>query len=32
VNQIAEHGKNPELVKRTTDFVKSLVDAVKKES
>jgi tryptophan synthase alpha chain len=29
VNQIAEHGKSPELVKRTTDFVKSLVNAVK---
>jgi tryptophan synthase alpha chain len=29
VNQIAEHGKSPELVNRTTEFVKSLVDAVK---
>lgn len=30
VNQIAEHGKSPELVNRTTEFVKSLVDAVKR--
>ncbi len=29
VNQIAEHGKSPELVARTTEFVKSLVDSVK---
>ena len=29
VNQIAEHGKSPELVSRTTEFVKSLIDAVK---
>lgn len=29
VNQIAEHGKSPGLVKRTADFVKSLVDAAK---
>lgn len=32
VNQIAEHGKSPELVSLTTDFVKSLVGAVKKTS
>jgi tryptophan synthase alpha chain len=30
VNQIAEQGNSPELVGRTTDFVKSLIDAVKK--
>jgi tryptophan synthase alpha chain len=30
VNQIAEHGKSPDLVKRVTEFVKSLGDAVKK--
>ena len=29
VNQIAEHGKSPELVKRVSEFVKSLADAVK---
>ena len=29
VNQIAEHGKSPELVKRVGGFVKSLGDAVK---
>ena len=29
VNQIAEHGKSPELVARVTAFVKSLADAVK---
>lgn len=29
VNQIAEHGKSPELVKRVGTFVKSLGDAVK---
>jgi tryptophan synthase alpha chain len=29
VNQIAKHGKSPELVKQVTEFVKSLVDAVK---
>ena len=29
VNQIAEHGKSPELVKRASMFVKSLVEAVK---
>jgi len=29
VNQIAEHGKSPDLVKRVSEFVKSLVDAVK---
>ena len=29
VNQIAEHGKSPELVKRAGSFVKSLSDAVK---
>jgi len=32
VNQIAELGKSPELVKRVADFVKSLVDAVKTNS
>ncbi len=30
VNQIAEHGKSPDLVPRVTEFVKSLVEAVKK--
>jgi tryptophan synthase alpha chain len=30
VNQIAEHGKSPELVKRVGQFVKSLVWAVKR--
>ena len=30
VNRIAEHGKSKELVPRVTEFVKSLVDAVKK--
>jgi tryptophan synthase alpha chain len=30
VNQIAQHGKTKELVPRVTEFVKSLVDAVKK--
>jgi len=29
VNQIAEHGKSKELVKRAGEFVKSLADAVK---
>ena len=29
VNQIAEHGKSPELVSRVTGFVKSLADAIK---
>jgi len=29
VNQIAEHGKSPELVARVSAFVKSLADAVK---
>lgn len=29
VNQIAEHGKSKDLVKRTSRFVKSLADAVK---
>ena len=29
VNQIAKHGKSPELVKRVGKFVKSLADAVK---
>lgn len=29
VNQIAEHGKSPDLVKRVSTFVKSLADAVK---
>jgi tryptophan synthase alpha chain len=29
VNQIAKHGKSPELVKRVGGFVKSLVSAVK---
>ena len=29
VNQIAEHGKSPELVKRVSNFVKSLATAVK---
>lgn len=29
VNQIAEHGKSPELVQRVGTFVKSLADAVK---
>jgi tryptophan synthase alpha chain len=32
VNQIAEHGKSPDLVSRTTDFVKSLVSATKNKS
>jgi len=30
VNQIAQHGKNKELVPRVTEFVQSLVSAVKK--
>ncbi|MDB6065496.1 MAG: Tryptophan synthase alpha chain [Pedosphaera sp.] len=30
VNQIAQHGKSKELVPRVTEFVKSLVDAIKK--
>jgi tryptophan synthase alpha chain len=30
VNRIAEHGKSRDLVPRVTEFVKSLVDAVKK--
>lgn len=29
VNQIAEHGKSPELVRKVSEFVKSLADAVK---
>ena len=29
VNQIAEHGKSPELVRKVSAFVKSLADAVK---
>ena len=29
VNQIAEHGKKPDLVQRVTDFVESLVKPVK---
>ena len=29
VNQIAEHGKSKDLVKRVNEFVKSLADAVK---
>ena len=29
VNQIAEHGKSPELVERVGAFVKSLAEAVK---
>ena len=29
VNQIAEHGKSPELVRKVSDFVKSLADALK---
>ena len=29
VNQIAEHGKSPDLVPRVTEFVKTLVDSVK---
>jgi tryptophan synthase alpha chain len=29
VNQIAEHGKSPELVAKVSAFVKSLTDAVK---
>ena len=29
VNQIAQHGKSPDLVPRVTEFVKSLADAVK---
>jgi tryptophan synthase alpha chain len=29
VNQIAEHGKSPELVAKASEFVKSLADAVK---
>lgn len=30
VNQIAEHGKRPDLLPRTTQFVKSLLEGVKK--
>ncbi len=30
VHQIAEHGKRPDLVQRTTQFVKSLLEGVKK--
>jgi tryptophan synthase alpha chain len=30
VNQIAEHGKSPDLVPRVATFVKNLVDAIKK--
>ena len=29
VNQIAQHGKSPELVGKVSTFVKSLADAVK---
>jgi tryptophan synthase alpha chain len=29
VNQIAEHGQSPELVRKVSEFVKSLADAVK---
>ena len=29
VNQIAQHGKSPDLVKRTGEFVKTLADAIK---
>jgi tryptophan synthase alpha subunit len=29
VNQIAQHGKSSDLVKKVTAFVKSLADAVK---
>jgi hypothetical protein len=29
VNQIAEHGKSKDLVKRVSDFVKAMADAVK---
>jgi tryptophan synthase alpha chain len=29
VNQIAQHGNSPDLVKRTAEFVKTLADAVK---
>jgi tryptophan synthase alpha chain len=32
VNQIAQHGKSPELVPKVSAFVKSLADAVKSES
>ena len=32
VNQIAEHGKSPDLVPRVAGFVKSLADAVKTNS
>ena len=31
VNQIAKHGKNPELIPQVTAFTKSLIDAVKKK-
>jgi tryptophan synthase alpha chain len=31
VNQIAEHGKSADLVRRVGDFVKSLADAVKRD-
>lgn len=30
VNQIAQHGKSPDLVPKVTEFVKSLADAIKK--
>jgi tryptophan synthase alpha chain len=30
VNQIAEHGKSPDLVRKVTDFVKSLAQALKR--
>lgn len=30
VNQIAQHGKSPDLVTRVTEFVKSLADAVRR--
>jgi tryptophan synthase alpha chain len=30
VNQIAEHGKQPDLVRRTAEFVETLIEGVKK--
>ena len=30
VNQIAQHGRDPDLVPRVTEFVKSLIEGVKK--
>jgi tryptophan synthase alpha chain len=30
VNQVARHGKSPDLIKRVSEFVESLVQAVKK--